>query len=405
MRKEGKMPPDLLERVNEIFQREIPPVFFELAKRIDERAAASEFWPWLLAYKMEEDSARVVLALPDEEWTPEVGEFKCSQAFADRLGMSKQYVDEQLENRFYSGEIMWTQKGAVITPSCGTWIDLQNSRRWYDKLGEAYYKALSFFVENDVAQIDQRIAAKMEKEGRMGQARIIPRYDSVKDYPGLLPAENMKEIFRSRELVCQNQCACRIRYPELGLDPYVCMCFNDTARIAAKMEIGRLIPWEEGFEYVQRQGKIQPHCHINKHAERLDQIGDVLCSCTPDACVLLKSTVQLGTAFKPWKYYGKSRFRAVVDPQKCIGCEKCRTERCLFGAIDMRYNKAAGKERPFVVTETCMGCGCCAETCPAKALTMVCVEPPEYLKGYTLPQDNLATEEENVRPGQELAKL
>lgn len=137
MRKEGKMPPDLLERVNEIFQREIPPVFFELAKRIDARAAASEFWPWLLAYKMEEDSARVVLALPDEEWTPEVGEFKCSQAFADRLGMSKQYVDEQLENRFYSGEIMWTQKGAVITPSCGTWIDLQNSRRWYDKLGDA----------------------------------------------------------------------------------------------------------------------------------------------------------------------------------------------------------------------------------------------------------------------------
>lgn len=405
MRKESRMSPELLEKVNAIFQRQISPVFFELAKRIDSRAADSQYWPWLLAYKMDEDSARVVLALPDEGWTADMGEFKCSQTFADRLGMKKEYVEKQLEERFYSGEILWTQKGAAVTPSCGTWIDLQNSRRWYDKLGDAYYKGMAFFVENDVAQIDQRLAAKMEREGKMGQARIIPRYDSVKDHPCLLPAENLKEIFRSRELVCQNQCACRIRYPELGLDPYVCMCFNGTAKTAIKMEIGREIGWEEAFAYVQRQGKLQPHCHINKHAETLDEIGDVLCSCTADACVLLKSTVQLGTAFKPWKYYGKSRFRAEVEPQKCIACEKCRKERCMFGAIDLRYDKEAGTEKAFVVKETCMGCGCCAETCPTGALTMVCVEPAEYLKGFTLPQDEWPDVSDNVRPGENLAKL
>ncbi len=404
MRKEGKMPKELVAGMNEILHREISPIFAELAERIDNRIKDSEIWPWLLAYKMDEDGARVVLALPDTDWKAEMGEFRCSDEFAKRLGMDKTYVEGQLEERFYSGEIMWLDKGAVVTPSSGTWLDLQNSRRWYDKLGPAYYKCLAAFVENDVAKIDQRIAAKYEQDGRMGWARIVPRYDSVKDFPGLLPAENAREIFRTRDVISQNQCACRIRYPEFGQDPYVCMSFNSTAKIAIKVEIGRQTPWEEAFEYVQRVGKEEPHCHINKHTNSIDEIGDVFCSCTPDACVLLKQTVQLGSSFKPWQYYGKSRFRAVIDPIKCVDCGKCRKKRCMFEAIDIRYNKQAGKEKHFVVQELCMGCGCCVETCPTGALSMICTEGEDFLLGNVKRDETLKDVKENVRPGEKLLK-
>ncbi len=404
MRKEGKMPQEIIDKMNAILQKEISPIFNELAIRIDARLPDSQYWPWMLAYKMDENSAKVVLALPDTDWTPEMGEFKCSEEFAQKLGMDKEYIESQLEERFYSGEIMWLDKGAIVTPSSGTWLDLQNSRRWYDKLGIGYYKCMAAFVENDVAKIDQRIAAKYDKDGKMGWARIIPRYDSVKDYPGLLPAENVKEIFRSRDIIAQNQCACRIRYPEFGLDPYVCMAFNNTAKIAIKVEIGNEIAWEDAFDYVQKKGKEEPHCHINKHSSDINSMGDVFCSCTPDACVLLKQTVQLGSEFKPWKYYGKSRFRAVIDPTKCVDCGKCKNKRCMFDAIDIRYNRETGKEKHFVIEELCMGCGCCVETCPTKAMTMVCVEDEDFLNGYRKEDESLSEVKENVRPGEKIFK-
>lgn len=255
-------------------------------------------------------------------------------------------------------------------------------------------------VENEISKIDARVAARMEADGQMGQARIIPRYDSVKDNPDLLPAENIKEILRSRRKITQNQCACRIRYPEIPSDPYICLSFDLVADAAEAREIGTVIPWEQAFDYIQASGKKYPVCHVNKHTDKLDEIGGVMCSCTADACVLLKNAVQLESAFKPWKYYGKSRFRAVVDPQKCVNCGLCRNKRCMFDAIDVRYNKTTKDERHFVMEENCMGCGCCAETCPKGAITMKCVEPPEYLLGKVLPDNRFQEDESNLRPGQ-----
>ena len=263
-----------------------------------------------------------------------------------------------------------------------------------------YYKVMAFMVENEISKIDARVAARMEADGQMGQARIIPRYDSVKDNPDLLPAENIKEILRSRRKITQNQCACRIRYPEIPSDPYICLSFDLVADAAEAREIGTVIPWEQAFDYIQASGKKYPVCHVNKHTDKLDEIGGVMCSCTADACVLLKNAVQLESAFKPWKYYGKSRFRAVVDPQKCVNCGLCRNKRCMFDAIDVRYNKTTKDERHFVMEENCMGCGCCAETCPKGAITMKCVEPPEYLLGKVLPDNRFQEDESNLRPGQ-----
>ena len=400
MRKEGRLSPELLAKVNAILDKEIDPIFRELTEKIDSRMKNSEYMPWLLASKMTPESARLVLALPDPDWTPECGKYGCSEAFARKFGMSREAANAELTERFFSGEIQGTGHGPDTAPTCGMWIDLQNSRRWYERNGDGYYKVMAFMLENEISKIDARVAARMEADGQMGQARIIPRYDSVKDNPDLLPAENIKEILRSRRKITQNQCACRIRYPEIPSDPYICLSFDLVADAAEAREIGTVIPWEQAFDYIQASGKKYPVCHVNKHTDKLDEIGGVMCSCTADACVLLKNAVQLESAFKPWKYYGKSRFRAVVDPQKCVNCGLCRNKRCMFDAIDVRYNKTTKDERHFVMEENCMGCGCCAETCPKGAITMKCVEPPEYLLGKVLPDNRFQEDESNLRPGQ-----
>ena len=38
----------------------------------------------------------------------------------------------------------------------------------------------------------------------------------------------------------------------------------------------------------------------------------------------------------------------------------------------------------MVNESTCMGCGCCVETCPTGALKMKLVDPPEALLGWNV---------------------
>jgi ferredoxin len=74
-----------------------------------------------------------------------------------------------------------------------------------------------------------------------------------------------------------------------------------------------------------------------------------------------------------------NRFRAVVDTDKCQGCQDC-VERCKFEAIEMRPTASSKKLKASIVAENCKGCGLCIVGCQHGALTYEIVRPPEYLK-------------------------
>lgn len=65
-----------------------------------------------------------------------------------------------------------------------------------------------------------------------------------------------------------------------------------------------------------------------------------------------------------------SGHEAVIDPQKCIGCGRCR-EECRFDAIQQAQNGSYE-----VKLRSCEGCGLCVELCPAEAISF-----PESLCG------------------------
>ncbi|MFA4943536.1 MAG: 4Fe-4S binding protein [Lentisphaeria bacterium] len=53
---------------------------------------------------------------------------------------------------------------------------------------------------------------------------------------------------------------------------------------------------------------------------------------------------------------------AVVDPEKCVGCEAC-VSTCPVEAIAMKDGKA-------VVSDACIDCGACIDSCPSSAIEM-----------------------------------
>jgi len=54
---------------------------------------------------------------------------------------------------------------------------------------------------------------------------------------------------------------------------------------------------------------------------------------------------------------------AIVDKEKCSGCESC-VEECPSEAIKMVDDKAV------VDVEACIDCGVCVDACPVEAISM-----------------------------------
>ena len=117
------MEQELKEQVNQILQKNLDEVYFSVAEKILNDHPKSRYLPWMLAHKMSPEEARVIDALPDKDWTPEVGELKVSKSFAEKLGMDKYEIDAQIMDRFFSADVMSDpEQGPVIRPDparCG----------------------------------------------------------------------------------------------------------------------------------------------------------------------------------------------------------------------------------------------------------------------------------------------
>lgn len=99
------------------------------------------------------------------------------------------------------------------------------------------------------------------------------------------------------------------------------------------------------------------------------------CNCCDDDCEILFGMKEYGNV---WEMLAPSRYKAVIDLEKCTGCQTC-VDRCHFDAIEMKQVPGSKKLKASIIDEHCMGCGLCIFKCPAKAMSFELIRPPDYI--------------------------
>lgn len=376
------MKPEIMEKVKIMLNEEISPIYKEVAGLLGNQFKESRYLPWILARCLTERQARICLALPDKDRDDSLGKLEVSESFASHLGLDKATVEKDIYNLYQKAFINPTKRGPRPMKTFVEWFDLQNHTKFDQELGDEYFAAIGLmldyeWLEEKEKQIGARIASGLPLLGR-----IIPRWKAVKDVPGIVPGEDMSAILRANTLFGLINCACRRRYKDRECEQpdEVCLVMGNVAQASIDRGTARKISYEEAYDLIINKLAKYQMVQVGSRAEDPKKVIGLICSCHADCCVVLRTPMVVGSKYPVWEHYAKSRFRAVVDPEKCLGCGQCAQKRCQFKAAHLRMYPEYENERSWINEELCMGCGCCAETCPSGALTMKIVESPESLR-------------------------
>jgi NAD-dependent dihydropyrimidine dehydrogenase PreA subunit len=183
----------------------------------------------------------------------------------------------------------------------------------------------------------------------------------------ILPEENWKLSIENAKSRIIAPCGCRVVWGVCDHPIMTCFACFDRPR---------------GQYYLNQPGRLLKEITL---AETLDIVreseeaglvhwGD--CYCCSCCCENLFPI----TRSQRYDLMTPNRFLAVVDEDKCKGCQDC-IERCPFEAVEMRPSAGSKKLKASIVAEKCKGCGLCIVGCQQNAITYEIVRPPEYIKG------------------------
>ena len=336
---------------------EIDPIYKELAARVG--AGESEYIPRVLAKMANLEQARIVHALPDPDGDASAGRsLEVSEAFAKKLGLDKETVDKHIQELFEKGLLFPTRAGPQMAR---THIQLHDSALGNPKFDEALGD--EFFDLWAIQETAMKKPVPEDLHPEFSAFRVIPRWKSIKDVPGVEPYEDIREILKAQDVLAVLHCGCKRAHRDrwCGIPDESCITVGRTAQYNIDRGAGRKITYDEALEILD---KYDEYPAVNSTVNQ-KEVNQLICNCHYCCCSVVKSAA-------------KSRFLAEVDPEKCRGCKTC-VDICQYGAISMKDYPEVGGERAYVDPELCRGCGCCVISCPAEARTMKVVRPPEHI--------------------------
>lgn len=183
----------------------------------------------------------------------------------------------------------------------------------------------------------------------------------------IMPEENWKLRIENAKKRIIAPCGCRVVWGICNYPLMTCFACFDRPR---------------GEYYLNKPGRLLKEITL---AETLDIVheaeeaglvhwGD--CYCCECCCENLFPV----TRDKRFDLMTPNRYLAVVDEDKCKGCEIC-VKRCKFEAIEMKPITHSKKHKAYIDPEKCKGCGLCIITCKQNAIRYEIVRPPEYVRG------------------------
>jgi len=370
------------ERVHKMIKKEINPVYFELTAKMgspqQQKAEGSKYVPWILEKLMTPQQAKISIALPDPYRDPSWGRETrgVTEQLAKELDLDKEAIDKDLQNLYEKHFLTPTRNGFQIPRFVHVLDAITGSTKFREFFGEDFFDLIYCWMDDETWKFREGRMATGEPPAGM---RVIPRWKAIKDIPGIIPLDDIREIIMAHNRYAVIPCQCRVRtvhWRDCDTPEDVCVTFDRGVEVSLDRGIGRELTRKEMFEFFEDLAKYP----VVSHGQGIspEKVGS-MCNCHWDCCLAYTHIMMPESEYMPGQWNRKSRFEAIVNPEKCIGCRRCVDERCQFSAAQMKYYPEFGEERAYIDTEKCMGCGCCVETCLVGAKSMKIVRPPEYL--------------------------
>jgi Pyruvate/2-oxoacid:ferredoxin oxidoreductase delta subunit len=344
----------------------IDPVYQALATKMGKPDLKN--LPYLLAKLADLEEARILNELSAS-----------SEAIAERLNLDRGTVGKRLKALFEKGLVFQGKTGWHLIRSWGALHDSAGSAdvtKYKDVFDDEFFRLLQRTSQEDREQrVDDVISGKTPLRRNM---RVIPRWKSIKDIPGLLPYEDVRQIFKASDPIALLPCACKRSEPERECKDIVpevsCVTCGRAAQYNINRGAGKKMSYDEVMALFDTFDQLQL-VHLTGNTNRLPSL---ICNCHFDCCgqflvnKMARERLQQDVIVK-------SRFIATVDPEKCTGCRLCVEKGCPIGADGIMFYPEIGEERATIDAETCIGCGLCVINCPSEARWMKMVRPPDHI--------------------------
>jgi len=313
----------------------------------------------ILECAMTDDEARFILALP-----------AAPAELAAKFKMTEKAVEEKMRDLSRRGLIVRSRKGYRYPRDLGTlhdnilasdrkyipagieklWMDLYEGQKWWREVGES----LAAFGTCVI--------------------RVIPAEKSVSPKTKLLPHESMTAIIEAnRDLISIRHCCCRTGAKKCGHPTDVCMQFKGRAEYDLYRESGRKVSMDEAISIALRavgSGLVPTVTNISK----MDAL-EFICFCCGDCCLVLDPLIRLQ---KVPQALAPSRFEIKVNYETCNGCGHC-VPRCHFRALEMKPVPGHATMKAVLDPDKCVGCGVCELACVPGSIVMELTRPPEFI--------------------------
>lgn len=345
---------------------EMDPVYKELAVKIGQ--PKSKVMPRIFQKLVNLEEAKILNTLP-----------ATAEDLANKLNIDKKKVDKFLKEAFEKGIVFSGKSGFRMNRTWGT---------MHDSLGSAdmkKYKELDKeFLElcEEMAEEANTIMVEQVKRGEVKNVRqamrVVPRWKAIKDIPGVLPIEDVRQMLKAADTLTIVNCPCKVLMPSRKCKGKVplktCVQIGRAAEYNLERGTGQKITYDEVMTLLEDLDNYQV-VHLTGNSTKQPAL---MCNCHECCCGAFRRNV-ISRKYLNQFSIARSRFIASVDAEKCRACKTCVEIRCPIGAAQMKYYPELGKERAYTDTEVCIGCGLCVIACPAKARKLNLVRPPEHI--------------------------
>jgi NAD-dependent dihydropyrimidine dehydrogenase PreA subunit len=326
----------------------------------------------VLEIEITPEEAALVLELPQPA---------TAEQLAKRLNIDEEKLLPQLEELVNRGWLRSTKDGYYAPPANPRFMPRITLPGISEAESNEAWK--NFYYQDWRRILVEEKERQLEVKG-FNQWRIAPSGKALAASPGIrsdqiMRCEDVRDMVRRATDITVHECGCREKYQNCDRPLLTCL---------RAVWVGKVDTSDE------KTGGHENQIHIS--AERAIEIMDeaeesglvhtllnaaqmgnsiTICSCCPCCCYLLNPVLEVG---KVHKLIEPSRFRAVIDEEKCQGCQTC-VERCHFDAIEMRKVPGSKKLKAFVINENCLGCGVCVLKCPNNAIRLETARPPAHI--------------------------